>query len=309
MIARVVSNGNSKVADGISPRQVLQGDPRHLVIVLNLLVAVVFLALLPLVWKRLPPAIAMFTVVTIVAHVVVTWVSLGGLRADEVVDLVTLAAGHDLEHDGMAFARSVHEQTGGNPFFVGEMLRHLAESGAIARVGGRWVTGQSDAELPLPQGLQEVVRRRVATLPGDASEVLTAAAVIGSDLSLDVLARLLGRAEDDLIDALDAAVGAHLLVETGIGRYRFAHSIVGATLRAGLSRARRARLHGAVAEAIEAVHAGSLDDVASDLAHHWGEAGPVAAREHGAGHATRAALSVSRRPPGVPRGSRLARTR
>lgn len=60
-----------------SPREVLQGDPRHLVIALNLLLAVIFLCLLPLVWKRLPPAIAMFTVVTVVAHVVVTWVSLG----------------------------------------------------------------------------------------------------------------------------------------------------------------------------------------------------------------------------------------
>jgi hypothetical protein len=60
-----------------SPKEALQGDPRHLVIVLNLLLALVFLALLPLVWKRLPPAIAMFTVVTVIAHVIVTWVSLG----------------------------------------------------------------------------------------------------------------------------------------------------------------------------------------------------------------------------------------
>jgi hypothetical protein len=59
------------------PRQALQGDPRHLVIILNLLVALVFLALLPLVWKRLPPSIAMFTMVTTIGHVVVTWVSLG----------------------------------------------------------------------------------------------------------------------------------------------------------------------------------------------------------------------------------------
>jgi hypothetical protein len=60
-----------------SPREALQGDPRHLVIVLNLFLTLVFLALLPLVWKRLPPTVAMFTVVTVMAHVVVTWVSLG----------------------------------------------------------------------------------------------------------------------------------------------------------------------------------------------------------------------------------------
>lgn len=59
------------------PKQALTGDPRHLAIVLNLVVAIVFLALLPLVWKRLPPVVAMFTVITVIAHVVITWVSLG----------------------------------------------------------------------------------------------------------------------------------------------------------------------------------------------------------------------------------------
>ncbi|MEZ4666194.1 MAG: mannosyltransferase family protein [Thermomicrobiales bacterium] len=60
-----------------SPGEAIGGDPRHLVIVLNLIVGLVFLALLPLAWKRLPPAIAMFTVVTVIAHLLVTWVSLG----------------------------------------------------------------------------------------------------------------------------------------------------------------------------------------------------------------------------------------
>ncbi|MGC4108923.1 MAG: mannosyltransferase family protein [Nocardioides sp.] len=59
------------------PKEALTGDPRNLIIILNLLVALVFVAFLPLVWKRLPPAIAMFTVVTVIAHVIVTWVSLG----------------------------------------------------------------------------------------------------------------------------------------------------------------------------------------------------------------------------------------
>ena len=59
------------------PKEALQGDPRHLVIVLNLLLALSFLTILPLVWKRLPPAIAMFAIVTVIAHVIVTWVSLG----------------------------------------------------------------------------------------------------------------------------------------------------------------------------------------------------------------------------------------
>jgi hypothetical protein len=59
------------------PKEAITGDPRNLIIVLNLALGIVFLGLLPLVWKRLPPAIAMFTVVTVIAHLAVTWVSLG----------------------------------------------------------------------------------------------------------------------------------------------------------------------------------------------------------------------------------------
>lgn len=59
------------------PKEALTGDPRHLIIMMNLTLGIVFLALLPLVWKRLPPPIAMFTIVTVIAHLAVTWVSLG----------------------------------------------------------------------------------------------------------------------------------------------------------------------------------------------------------------------------------------
>lgn len=59
------------------PRDAFSGDPRHLIILLNLTLGIVFLGLLPLVWKRLPPVVAMFTVVTVIAHLTITWVSLG----------------------------------------------------------------------------------------------------------------------------------------------------------------------------------------------------------------------------------------
>ena len=59
------------------PKEALTGDPRHLIIMMNLTLGIVFLALLPLVWKRLPPPIAMFTIVTVIAHLAATWVSLG----------------------------------------------------------------------------------------------------------------------------------------------------------------------------------------------------------------------------------------
>ncbi len=60
-----------------SPREALLGDPRHLVIVLNLALATLWLASLPAVWRRLDPGVALFTTLMVVLHVAMTWVSLG----------------------------------------------------------------------------------------------------------------------------------------------------------------------------------------------------------------------------------------
>ena len=59
------------------PLEMVQGDPRHLVILLNLAMALVFIALLPAVWRRTPPAVAVFTIAIVLFHAGWTWVSLG----------------------------------------------------------------------------------------------------------------------------------------------------------------------------------------------------------------------------------------
>ena len=65
---------------------------------------------------------------------------LHGLDAVEVAALMTATAGHDLDEPGLELAQAVHAETEGNPFFVGEVLRHLAESGAIVQRDGRWTS-------------------------------------------------------------------------------------------------------------------------------------------------------------------------
>lgn len=60
-----------------SPMEMVQGDPRHLIILLNLMMAVAFIALLPAVWRKTPPAVAVFTIALVLFHSGWTWVSLG----------------------------------------------------------------------------------------------------------------------------------------------------------------------------------------------------------------------------------------
>lgn len=216
-------------------------------------------------------------------------IALSGLDASEVSDLMTLVAGHDLEADGVSLALAVQGETAGNPFFVGELLRHLAESGAIVQTDGRWVAARPGEDQLLPEGIREVVGRRVSALPDSTQQALSIAAVIGVDFELAVLAMVSGNDEDLLIDALESAVTANLVTEVGVDHYRFAHALVRSTLRAELSTTRCARLHRAVALTLEAIHSSDLNAVITDLAYHWGEAGAAATQEHAVGYARRAA--------------------
>lgn len=202
----------------------------------------------------------------------VTRIALDGLAPDGVRELLVRAGGHELDEVGLQFADRVQRETSGNPFFLGEVLRDLIESGTLIERGGQWTSEFGVEEAGIPVGVREVVGQRVHRL-GDAVEhVLRSAAVIGYEFDLALLAEVLELAVDDVLDALDAAISANLAVELSVDRYRFAHGLVRETLHADLSSSRRRREHHKVAVALESRHGTSLDDVISDLAVHWAEA-------------------------------------
>ncbi len=131
----------------------------------------------------------------------------------------------------------------------------------------------------MPIALSELIRARLARLPGPAQQVLQSAAVLDPDFDLALLRRASGRDEQETLDALDTLLGAAVLVERSGGRgdeYAFAHPLVATIVRAGSSGARRAFLNRRAAEAIVATHAGRLPPVAGRLAAHYAEAGDLA---------------------------------
>jgi class 3 adenylate cyclase/tetratricopeptide (TPR) repeat protein len=205
--------------------------------------------------------------------------SLLGLDSSGVAAYMEQAAGHDLDEADLHLARAIHEETEGNPFFVREVLRHLTETGAIERREGRWAARLPVEELGIPEGVREVVGRRLSHLSKEANRVLRVAAVVGPQFELSVLQESEGVDEDDLVAALEEAAEAGLLMEAGgvAGRYRFAHALVRDTIYYGVSAARRVSLHRRVAEAIETVHAAHLDGQVSALAHHYARAAAPAA--------------------------------
>jgi class 3 adenylate cyclase len=197
--------------------------------------------------------------------------ALDGLGVDGVAELLERAAGHELDVDGVALARALSDETGGNPFFVGEIVRHLVETGMLVQRDGRWTSELSVQEIGLPEGVREVIGRRVARLDGDAQQLLSLAAVIGHEFTLPVLARVAGSDEDRGVDLLDAARAAGLIEETGVDHYRFGHALVRSALLDEQAASRRARTHRKIAEAIEQLHADDLDEYVAELAYHYGE--------------------------------------
>jgi len=160
--------------------------------------------------------------------------------------------------------------TKGNPFFVREITTALLKSGQVEEQAGEWHL-RSGTELPLPSGLRGLLRERVARLGLQVEATLVAAAVAGTEFRFEVLRMVSELPESQLLDALDKALMAQLVEETEDG-YRFRHPLIRHTLYEGLSRARRARLHGRTAETIEALRArapGEFERAVEDLAFHY----------------------------------------
>ena len=197
-------------------------------------------------------------------------IALAGLDDDELVDLMAAAAGHELDDRGVGLAHAVCRETDGNPFFAAEILRHLGETGGIA-VGdnGRWTVATELDELSLPTSVRDVVGRRVERLGDEALRLLSLGAVIGPEFEISVLASVAETDEDVLLDLIDTAVGAAVLVEgAAMDRYRFAHALIQHSLYDELSPARRQRAHKRIADELESRL--TTDDPAAlaEVAHH-----------------------------------------
>jgi predicted ATPase/tetratricopeptide (TPR) repeat protein len=187
--------------------------------------------------------------------------TLEGLTDDEVAAMT--GAGQEL-------AGTLHRETDGNPFFVGELFRHLTETGS-----------------GIPAGVRGVISSRVTRLGTDVVRMLTTAAVIGQDFSLDLLTSVVDHDDDTVLDILERAEQAALVRTLAPEQFAFTHALIQQALYEELTPTRRSRLHRQLGAALGVV---SNDDASVlDQARHWVE-GAVSADDIGIalGHCRRA---------------------
>src|SRR6478735_2027995 len=145
------------------------------------------------------------TLATLQRETGVDRIAVGGLEREDVVSLVQLRSGRELTEAGLAFAQRLADDTSGNPFFLGEMLRHHAESGALQHESWGWRLASQHRPQAVPDSVRDVILHRVHRLGDTAADLLRTAAVIGVEFDLYQLAAVLERAPDELLDPLDLA--------------------------------------------------------------------------------------------------------
>ena len=211
--------------------------------------------------------------------------TLTGLAPDAVAAWVASLTGRD---PAPALVAELADITGGNPFYLRELLALLAADGRLADDGaGGLPTG-------IPHAVQDVVRRRTSRLPPDTQSLLTAAAVIGRRFDLDVLAGVVELDVAEALGRLEPALDDGLVeVDDGrAGRFAFSHALVSSTLAAELNAGRLAALHARTTDVIERLRADDLEPWVADLAYHASEGLVAGTAPQALAYARRAAAAA-----------------
>ena len=194
-------------------------------------------------------------------------VLLRGLSRDDVERFIEATAGVAAPE---GLVTEVHTQNEGNPLFVTEVVRLLVQEGELTsereREGKAWT-------VRLPEGVREVIGRRLNRLSERCNQTLSIASVIGRAFELRQLRPLIeDMSEDRVLEVLEEALSARVIEELPetVGRYQFTHALIQETLTDELSLTRRVRLHARIAEALE-----DAESHASELAHHFAQARDV----------------------------------
>ncbi|MEV0214114.1 BTAD domain-containing putative transcriptional regulator [Micromonospora sp. NPDC050695] len=203
-------------------------------------------------------------------------IELDGLTPAEVGRLVGALARSTVDPDTIT---ALSERTGGNPFYVRESARLLAAEGTLV------------ATSDVPEGVRDVLRRRLSRLPPSAVSVLRLAAAAGREADVATLVDAAETDEGAVLDAVETGLAAGLLTEPAPGRVRFVHGLVRDTIYTDLSQLRRTQLHARIAAATRRVNP---DDYPA-LAYHYARAASAETAPLAVDYAVRAAELAERR--------------
>ncbi len=184
-------------------------------------------------------------------------------------DLLTSLLGTDQNLDTLK--RTLIERTEGNPLFLEESVRSLAETKALIGERGAYRLAQDAKAIQVPATVQAILAARIDRLPPEDKRLLQAASVIGKDVPFALLLKIAELAEEDLRRRLGHLQAAEFLYETSLFpdlEYTFKHALTHEVTYGGLLQERHRDLHARIVDAIETLHRDRLGEYIERLAHH-----------------------------------------
>ncbi|MCP4622770.1 MAG: AAA family ATPase [bacterium] len=174
----------------------------------------------------------------------------------------------------------------GNPFFIEELVRSLAEAGNLAGQPGAYRLVKSINIKKLPYSVQAVLAARIDRLGEATKQVLQTASVIGQEFAESILGHAMDLSGTELNDCLYTLNEVEFFYQKAFypeSIFAFRHPIVREVAYHSLLSKQRAEIHRRTARAIETIHPDRLDELAGFVAHHWEQAAEplLAARWHG----------------------------
>jgi predicted ATPase/DNA-binding IscR family transcriptional regulator len=166
----------------------------------------------------------------------------------------------------------IRKRTGGNPFFIEEMVQALAETGSLAGAKGAYRLARPSAELNLPATVQAVLAARIDRLEERDKHVLQTAAVIGKEFSEAVLKRVGDLPEAELAAALTKLTASEFVFERSLYPeldFTFKHALTQEVAYHSFLKERCRALHERTAQAIETLFGDSLEAHYGELAYHY----------------------------------------
>ncbi len=171
----------------------------------------------------------------------------------------------------------IFERTGGNPYFVEEIVQRLLELNAFVKAGDSW-TLTDVGRIEIPSSVRAIVKQRVEGLDSKPKEVLSISSVLGMEFEYEVLAEVAGLGEEELISVLEGLLRARLVREQKTEHrvyYVFSDEQVREYLFDQVSSIRKRRYHSMIAKAIEKVHQKDIGAHLEAVAYHYVEADEI----------------------------------
>jgi class 3 adenylate cyclase len=206
-------------------------------------------------------------------------IGLAGLPREAVTEVLEAIARHEVPAN---FVDAITAETGGNPFFLREVLLYLVEEGRLERAAGRFTTRFSIEEMGIPEGVRQVIGYRLSRLSEEANRLLATASGCPGGFRFEIAATVAELEERSALDALDSALEAQLLCTTGDPEvYEFTHALIRHTLYAELNPARQVRLHRHLAEEMERHYGERATEHALEIAQQWHRSAALPGAERG----------------------------